>query len=287
MKNIILTLIITLPLTLCGQGWQKLYNSNPYSYSIGKSITYTNDGGFIISGSQNELLWMFKVNENGAEQFSKTFGETKANTEDIGNVIIKDLNNRYVICGTTVIDGTPNSTLIKTDNLGNEEWIKYFNLENNSYSLCESLDITNDNGYVLLNRSKEFLSTQNNIYKIIKTNNDGNIIWTKIISDEDEYAVRLKDIKQTNDNGFIVCGNIINDFLIIKLDSNGNEEWQSTYFNNNNNQDISYSIEQTYDNGYIIAGEAELEENLEGMGILKIDSNGNEEWKNHFITMGI
>ena len=42
MKNLILTLIITLPLTLWGQGWEQTYNN-----SIGTSVVECSDGNFL------------------------------------------------------------------------------------------------------------------------------------------------------------------------------------------------------------------------------------------------
>ena len=73
MKNLILTLIITLPLTLWGQGWKKNFgdiNGNDEGYSVQQ----TNDGGYIVTGYTwfntigNKDVYVIKTDENGIEQ---------------------------------------------------------------------------------------------------------------------------------------------------------------------------------------------------------------------------
>ena len=86
MKNLILTLIITLPLTVWGQGWEQTYDFN--SLESGYSVDQTQDGGFIRVGNRSNsldtLFWslsiseiiMIKTNNNGLIECNKTFGDT-------------------------------------------------------------------------------------------------------------------------------------------------------------------------------------------------------------------
>jgi len=87
----------------------------------------------------------------------------------------------------------------------------------------------------------------------------------------------LGAVKQTQDGGYIIPGCKSDSALLIKLDMYGNTEWENTY------DLMDYwgkkSVIQTSDGGYIFAG---------WVGIVKVDSLGQQEWKNqqHPNSMG-
>ena len=78
MKNLILTLIITIPLTLWGQGWEQTFGGD--EDDGGRSIQQITDGGYIICGKTQIFengssdVYLLKTDENGNEQWSQTFG---------------------------------------------------------------------------------------------------------------------------------------------------------------------------------------------------------------------
>ena len=76
-------------------------------------------------------------------------------------------------------------------------------------------------------------------------------------------------VRQTNDGGYIIAGGRGGQAWLLKLDKYGTEEWQNTY----SLSDFGYnrSVVQTSNGGYLYASFD---------GIVKVDSNGNEEWKN-------
>ena len=131
MKNLILTLIITLPLTLWGQGWEQTYGGNGENLDNGKSVEQTQDEGYIITGYTNSFgnggydVYLIKTVENGNEQWSQTFG---GEGTDIGYSVQQINDGGYIITGYTNSFGNGNTDvyLVKTDENGNEQWTKIF-----------------------------------------------------------------------------------------------------------------------------------------------------------------
>ena len=92
----------------------------------------------------------------------------------------------------------------------------------------------------------------------------------------EKYVDNIKSaVRQTNDGGYIVAGGLGGQAWLLKLDRYGEEEWQNTY----SLGDFGYtrSVIQTSDGGYLYCS---------WEGIVKADSNGNEEWKNESHTVG-
>jgi len=75
--------------------------------------------------------------------------------------------------------------------------------------------------------------------------------------------------KPTSDGGYIIPGCKSDSAWLMKLDMYGNVEWENTY----NLMDYwgNRTVIQTSDGGYLFAG---------WVGIVKVDSLGNKEWKN-------
>ena len=76
-------------------------------------------------------------------------------------------------------------------------------------------------------------------------------------------------VKQTSDDGYIIAGCKDDKAWLLKLDMYGNQLWENTY----NLMDYwgTKSVIQTSDGGYLFAG---------WVGVVKVDSTGEQEWKN-------
>ena len=287
MKNLILTLIITLPLTLLGQGWEQTYGGVSNDY--GKSVQQTNDGGYVITGGTDGDVWLIKTDEDGNEQWSQTFGENG------GGYSVQQTNDGgYIITGITYSDNNIwyDVCLIKTDENGEEQWTKTFGEISggiNGRDYGESVQQTQDGGYIITGGTSYETTLSSDLW-LIKTDGNGNELWTKTFGGS-ETSNHGYSVRQTTDGGYVISGyTVVNvsdyilDVCLIKTDGNGNELWSKTF--GGPEDDGGNSVQQTQDGGYIITGITNSSSGNEYMYLIKTDSNGNELWSNTFGGIG-
>ena len=110
------------------------------------------------------------------------------------------------------------------------------------------------------------------------TESTSNTTWIETIGGNyDDWA---RDVQQTPDGGYIVCGHSESSFahnsiLIARLDSDGNVVWSKVY--KTQYYSDAYAIQRTYDGSYIIAGKT-YSSNGYIFTITKIDPDGNLKW---------
>ena len=286
MKNLILTLIITLPLTLWGQEWTKTFGGLGEEY--GSSVQQTTDGGFIITGRTNSFgfsndVYLIKTYENGVEQWSKTFGESE---NDNGNFVQQTTDGGFIIIGNTNSFSINNGSeiwLIKTDENGIEQWNQTFGGVEQDYG--KSVQQTIDGGFIIIGQTESFGNGGRDVY-LIKTDENGIEQWNQTFGGLDNDFG--ESVQQTNDGGYIIIGstgsfgNSVSNIWLIKTDNIGNELWSKTYGGTEN---ISgYSVQQTTDGGFILTGSTNsvLSENGTEIWLIKTDINGIEQWNQTF-----
>jgi len=204
----------------------------------------------------------------------------------------------YIIGGYTgyhnsveVID-VANPILIKTDNVGEEEWRRIYSFNNKGYNMLLSLQQTMDNGYILSGYKTDGWY-DSNAY-LIKTGENGDEQWRHYYAG-DGYSL-ASDAVKTNDNGYALIGATLipnsdetnSSIFFIKTDEEGNEQWNKKYLFKDFN--IGYSLKQTSDGGYIVSGTCiNISKNNEDSNlynyelvVFKIDKNGNILWYKFF-----
>ncbi|MGC6489917.1 MAG: hypothetical protein ACON5E_01385, partial [Flavobacteriales bacterium] len=267
MKNLILTLIITLPLTLWGQEWTKTFGGLGEEY--GSSVQQTTDGGFIITGRTNSFgfsndVYLIKTYENGVEQWSKTFGESE---NDNGNFVQQTTDGGFIIIGNTNSFSINNGSeiwLIKTDENGEEQWNQTFGGVEQDYG--KSVQQTIDGGFIIIGQTESFGNGGRDVY-LIKTDENGIEQWSKIFNENEVGTMDYgTSVQQTNDGGYIVTGFSYSTFSVVsfeiilfKTDVNGNNQWNKSfdvipYVGDYEHYDEGCSVQQTTDGGYIITG---------------------------------
>ena len=264
--------------------WSKTFGGA--DKDMGNSVHQTSDGGYIIAGETESFgagyrdVYLVKTDENGNEEWSKTFGGAD---EDMGNSVQQTLDDGYIIVGLTRSPGAGHADvyLIKTDENGNEEWNKTFGGQKTDFGY--SLQQTSDGGYIITGITSSFGAGYADVY-LVKTDENGNEEWSKTFGGKSaDYGFSGQ---QTSDGGYILAGWTTSfgtgdvDIYLVKTDETGNEEWSKTF--GGAGYDECQSVQQTLDGGYIIAG---LTHSFGAGGdvyLIKTDENGNEVWSKIF-----
>ncbi len=190
----------------------------------------------------------------------------------------------YIATGRTKSYGENNYDLflIKADKTGNILWQKNYGgaREDEGYSVGE----TADGGYIVAGRTRSYGSGMYDVW-LMKVDPSGEKTWDKAFGGalDDEAS----SIKQTIDGGFIIVGNTksfgsgMYDVWLLKIDQFGGKIWDKTI--GGSRDDMGDSIQETRDGGFVVAGTTGSWGNGDADALLiKIDSNGNEQWKKTF-----
>ncbi|MBL7828658.1 MAG: T9SS type A sorting domain-containing protein [Saprospiraceae bacterium] len=135
-------------------------------------------------------------------------------------------------------------------------------------------------------------------YWILKVNNQGGVLWKKLLGGSgNDYAF---SITESNDNGFIIAGysdsndqDVIGnhggdyDGWIVKLNKLGQTEWTKAI--GGSQKDLIYSVAATEDNGCIVAGatdssngDVSASNGKLDIWVVKMDAQGEIEWEKTF-----
>jgi hypothetical protein len=246
------------------------YELNTFEYENGQisikviafDIYGDSDSAMIALYLDNYIIW------------HQTFG---GDYWDWGEEVVQTSDGGYIVTGyTKSYDGGDANNcgvdppcsdiwLVKTDSLGNEEWIQTYG--GNSFDEGYSVQQTTDGGYIVAG----YKGSPGDVW-LIKTNSQGQEDWNRTFGGSDHESGN--SVQQTTDGGYIVVGNkgSTDDVWLIKTNSQGQEDWNRTF--GGSDYEFGNSVQQTSDGGYIIAG----------TWLIKTDSEGNEEWTNESIS---
>lgn len=206
--------------------WENSFSKT--KHCAAKCVQQTDDNGFVIAGytlSNGRDVYIIKTDDKGTEQWNKTYG---GNGEDKGYCVKKTDDDGFIIAGCTESytpkDDWGDLWLIKIDSTGVEQWNKTYGgkYSEEGYDLQKT-----DNGYLILG-DKSFIGCW-----LLKVDKKGDMLWNKTfeIDDDQSYEEKAKSIESTEDNTYILLGNIGNlneqDIWVIKAslsDSDSEDE---------------------------------------------------------------
>jgi hypothetical protein len=238
--------------------WTRSFGDS--AYDLLNDGIQTTDSGFVFTGYTESLntgsidTWFVKTDTNGDTLWTRTFGGAQA---EQGKAVQQTTDGGYIIAGYTASfgSGSPDFWLIKTDDSGDTLWTKAYG--GSDWDICYSVQQTSDGGYIATGSSASF-SGEHDVW-LIKTDTNGDTLWTKIFGGSEEDQGR--SVKQTSDNGYIIAGftesfgNASREGWLIRTDVNGDSLWSRIY--GSENWDQFRSVAVTPEGNYIITGDFE------------------------------
>jgi hypothetical protein len=158
------------------------------------------------------------------------------------------------------------------------QWEKTYGGEKQDLGNC--VQQTTDGGYIIVGYTESFGAQFQDIY-IIRTDANGNILWTKMYGgDRQEWG---NSISQTTDGGYIVFGHTSSfgsgggDFYLLRTDANGDTLWTKTY--GGASSEFGTSAQPTFDGGYILTGmTSSYGAGGKDVWLVKTNANGDTSW---------
>ena len=268
---------------------------NDRGYAIQSTID-----GYIIVGSTNSYgsggtdVWVLKLDFDGQEQWSRTYGGS-------GNDVGKDIKVAsspagYIITGYTNSfdsNGNMDMWIIRTDEFGEtcifdeggncaeseEKWTKTFGYSGNDYgySITQS-----DNEYIAVGKSSRIPS-----FYIVKVNSVGEKIWEKFYgegpNDNAQYVIestvqlpKYIIIGQSNDPN-----TWDSDISIFGINSDGSEFWNRTIQYANSFNEVGKYIFPLSGGGFLVAGAKQIN-NWYDLLLMKVNNDGTQSGSWYF-----
>ncbi|MBN8680501.1 MAG: T9SS type A sorting domain-containing protein [Chitinophagales bacterium] len=236
-------------------------------------------------------------------QWQQSFGGLK---KDSARSVKQTRDRGFIVIGYTLsTDGDITGPIgggdwwiLKISDTGEKEWER--TLGGMSTESAYDVAIADDGGYVVVGETYSadvnvsFNHGDRDIWAV-KLDSIGNIQWEKTYGgtqSESGYS-----IKQTPDQGFIICGSTssndgdisqylgFTDVWVIKADKNGTIEWEQTY-GGSDGDERGYCIDLTNDGGYIFTGETNSTNGdiTEALGntdawVVKLNGVGEIQWQ--------
>jgi hypothetical protein len=202
-----------------------------------------------------------------AIRWEKRFGGDRA--VDEGKSVRQTSDNGYILCGRSNYYnpfGWYDAWLVKTDGNGEMIWEESYGIPDpDGLDSALSVEQTTDGGYIFSGVDADFVGW------LCKLDSNGGIEW----SEKYPGAERLFSVQQAPDGGYITAGDHP---ILIKTYPNGTEQWRRTW--SFPGFSPATDVDVTDDNGFIITGY--FSEDYRAVFLIKVDSNGVEEFKKTF-----
>jgi len=269
--------------------WLKKFTYTNQNAVWGVTVLQNTDGGYSLlsnvvdSTDVNWTTFLTKTDENGNELWTKKYKKDQGTSP---GSFIATQESGFIIAGYTNPSINNNDIyLIKTDSIGDTLWTKTITHPNGyTYLLSRSncINETADGGYFITATVVDSLTTFTRIL-IIKTDANGDTLWTKKISDIDNLWGSAGGF-QSFDGGYFIGGEIVYitpdlftniNFFVVKVSDTGDVIWKKN-FGGATNEYCNYIIPAS-NSGFVICGMETSWGDGGGVYLIKSDSIGNAQ----------
>ena len=248
-------------------------------------IEATSDGYRIVATGE-QTVFVVEMGANGDIRSQRAIGVTFT-----GNAMDETDDGGFIFAGTR--DGDMH--LLKTDADGNREWELTHGGED--YDSAASVQQTRDGGYIVTGERDLQVMGELALWKVDRR---GELEWSHSYVDESAYYSMGDRVREVN-YGYIVAGGgclgdtpVSHELYVVRTDDRGNLEWQYSLrkeiLHEFSVSQGAYDIQRTSDGGYVIAGGVWIPPTISIDGseeeppdafpvIVKLDADGNSEWK--------
>jgi hypothetical protein len=246
----------------------------------------SNTTSLIDSNSQKIIVYVRTQDEDYIEDHVFQINEQgvlggKLKTGLIGSPVIKSalLNNGGMVLLKFSLADTPIDYYIEKVNANNKvEWSKLFKGNGNLFIANDIIE-TGRGDFLVCG----YMLSLNDTYEIFlhRIDKNGNLIWQKSFGNINENIKAYK-VKQTEDLGCVLVGEIINDdkekLFVQKVNNKGGKQWQTIISNQKEEiNDICVLENSTY-----IATSIENTNGTYDCKLTKIDEKGSVIWARRF-----
>ena len=275
--------------------WSKLYGeiSTPYDTDyLFNNIKIADQNNLVITGGRKpdglrSHVYLLKTDSLGEKSWDQSYvygqhyitGYSVIQTNDLGYVI-----GAFSYTPGQNVTGEP--IVIKTDSLGNQQWLK--NLGGPFMDYKAMVCTAPDGNIIVGTNFADEMFNPNIAYSrinIIKLDNEGNEIWNKKYG-ESVIHNYLLNVRALNDGSIIAVGSVYKPDpepermgWVLKTNVDGDSLWYREYKNiyGNESRNYLYDIIQTEDSGFIACGyilPVQPDTGSQDSWVIKLDSIG-------------
>jgi len=235
--------------------------------------------GYTTQSGGNIDIITFKLNQNGEQQWSKTF-DGAGHSDDKAYAITLDKSNNIIVTGyTTGISSHHDFITIKYNSSGTQQWFATYNAPFNNNDEADAV-ICDDSSNVYVTG---FITNFGTYYYTIKYNSSGVFQWGNTFGgtgngDNKAYAITIDRSSNIYITGYISDTATGFDYATLKYNRNGTQQWARIYNGPANSDDKAYAITIDKAGSIYVTGYATDTVSSFDYATIKYDSTGSTLW---------